>query len=57
VIASFVQDKSALERGMFDTEVVPEELTQLKMGKIIRENSLTSAKMTRKRFASTPLPP
>jgi hypothetical protein len=36
VIASFVQDKSALERGMFDTEVVPEELTQLKMGKIIR---------------------
>jgi len=37
VIASFVQDKSALERGMFDTEVVPEELTQLKMGKIIRE--------------------
>ena len=37
VIASFVQDKSALERGMFDPEVVPEELTQLKMGKIIRE--------------------
>lgn len=37
VIAAFVQDKSALERGMFDTEVVPEELTQLKMGKIVRE--------------------
>ena len=37
VIASFVQDKAVLERGMFDTEVVPEELTQLKMGKIIRE--------------------
>ena len=37
VIASFVQDKSILERGMFDTEVVPEELTQLKMGKIIRD--------------------
>ena len=37
VIASFVQDKDTLERGMFDTEVVPEELTQLKMGKIIRE--------------------
>ncbi len=37
VIASFVQDKATLERGMFDTEVVPEELTQLKMGKIIRE--------------------
>lgn len=37
VIASFVQDKSVVERGMFDPEVVPEELTQLKMGKIIRE--------------------
>ena len=37
VIASFVQDKATLERGMFDPEVVPEELTQLKMGKIIRE--------------------
>jgi hypothetical protein len=37
VIASFVQDKAVLERGMFDPEVVPEELTQLKMGKIIRE--------------------
>ena len=37
VIASFVQDKSVVERGVFDPEVVPEELTQLKMGKIIRE--------------------
>lgn len=37
VIASFVQDKSVVERGMFDPDVVPEELTQLKMGKIIRE--------------------
>jgi len=37
VIASFVQDKSVVERGIFDPDVVPEELTQLKMGKIIRE--------------------
>ena len=37
VIASFVQDKAVLERGMFDPEVVPEELTLLKMGKIVRE--------------------
>ena len=37
VIATFVQDKSVVERGVFDPDVVPEELTQLKMGKIIRE--------------------
>ncbi|MFA6236235.1 MAG: DEAD/DEAH box helicase family protein [Bacteriovorax sp.] len=37
VIASFVQDKTALERGLFDTEMVPEELTQLRMGKIVRD--------------------
>src|SRR5690606_40866448 len=35
VIASFVQDKSNIERGLFDEELVPEELTQLRMGKII----------------------
>lgn len=37
VIASFVQDKSAIERGLFDEELVPEELTQLRMGKIIKD--------------------
>lgn len=37
VITAFVQDKTALERGMFDEETVPEELTQLKMGKIVRD--------------------
>jgi hypothetical protein len=37
VIATFVQDKNTMERGMFDTEVVPEELTQVRMGKIIKE--------------------
>lgn len=36
VIAAFVQDKVALERGLFDAETVPEELTQLRMGKIVK---------------------
>jgi hypothetical protein len=37
VITTFVQDKTALERGLFDTEhTMPEELTQLQMGKIVR---------------------
>ena len=37
VIASFVQDKTSIERGLFDEELVPEELTQLRMGKIVRD--------------------
>lgn len=37
VITAFVQDKSAVERGIFDAETVPEELTQLRMGKIVKE--------------------
>jgi len=37
VIAAFVQDKSNLERGLFDEELVPEELTQVRMGKIVKE--------------------
>jgi len=37
VIASFVQDKTVLERGLFDEELVPEELTLVRMGKIIKE--------------------
>jgi superfamily II DNA or RNA helicase len=37
VIAAFVQDKTAIERGLFDEELVPEELTQVRMGKIIRD--------------------
>ena len=38
VVTSFLQDKSALERGLFDKEnTLPEELTQLRMGKIVRE--------------------
>lgn len=37
VIAAFVQDKQTIERGLFDEEVVPEELTQVRMGKIIKD--------------------
>jgi superfamily II DNA or RNA helicase len=37
LITAFVQDKQAIERGMFDDELVPEELTQLRMGKIVKE--------------------
>ena len=37
VIATFVQDKTTMERGLFDSELVPEELTQVKMGKIIKD--------------------
>ncbi|MBY6243359.1 DEAD/DEAH box helicase [Methylosinus sp. Sm6] len=38
VIAAFVQDKRTAERGMFDREgTIPEELTQLRMGAIVRE--------------------
>ena len=37
VVTSFVQDKTAIERGMFDEELIPEELTQVRMGKIIQE--------------------
>ena len=37
VITAFVQDKAPLERGMFDEEVVPQELTQVCMGKIVRD--------------------
>ncbi len=37
IIAPLVQDNTALERGLFDEEMVPEELTQLRMGKIIQE--------------------
>ncbi|ATQ70795.1 DEAD/DEAH box helicase (plasmid) [Methylosinus trichosporium OB3b] len=37
VIAAFVQDKTTIERGLFDEELVPEELTQVRMGKIIKD--------------------
>jgi len=37
VVATFLQDKTAAERGLFDPDLVPEELTVVRMGKIIRE--------------------
>jgi len=37
VIAAFVQDKTTIERGIFDDETVPEELTRVRMGKIIKD--------------------
>ncbi len=37
LVTAFVQDKQTIERGLFDEELVPEELTQVRMGKIIQE--------------------
>jgi hypothetical protein len=37
VIAAFAQDKQTIERGLFDEETVPEELTQIRLGKIIKD--------------------
>ena len=37
LLTSFVQDKNCIERGLFDKEIVPEELTQVKMGRIVKE--------------------
>jgi superfamily II DNA or RNA helicase len=37
VIATFIQDRTTVERGLFDEELVPEELTQLRMGKIVKD--------------------
>ncbi len=37
LITAFVQNKPTIERGLFDEELVPEELTQVHMGKIVKE--------------------
>jgi superfamily II DNA or RNA helicase len=38
LITAFVQDKTTVERGLFaGEELVPEELTQVRMGKIVKE--------------------
>ncbi|MDI1242762.1 MAG: DEAD/DEAH box helicase [bacterium] len=37
LITAFVQDKRAIEGGLFDEELVPQELTQVRMGKIVKE--------------------
>ena len=37
IIADFLQDKKNVERGMFDEELMPPELTVVSMGRIVRE--------------------
>jgi superfamily II DNA or RNA helicase len=37
VIAAFAQDRTSIERGIFDPEVAPEDLTIVRMGKIVRD--------------------
>ena len=37
VIATFVQNKPAAEAGLFNEEIAPQELTQITMGKIVRD--------------------
>ena len=37
VIAAFVKDKQTIERGLFDDELVAQELTQVRLGKIIKD--------------------
>jgi len=37
IIAPFVQDKRNAEQGLFNDEAPPEELTQISMGKIVKE--------------------
>lgn len=37
VIATFLQDKTSIERGLFDPDLIPEEITQVRMGKIVKE--------------------
>jgi hypothetical protein len=37
VITAFVQDRTALERGLFDEETAPQDLTQVRLGKIVRD--------------------
>ena len=37
LITAFVQEKQTVERGVFDKELVPEEITQVRMGKIVKE--------------------
>jgi hypothetical protein len=37
VVAALVQDKTSIERGLFDQELIPEEITQVRLGKIIKD--------------------
>ncbi|MDC1433599.1 DEAD/DEAH box helicase, partial [Burkholderiales bacterium] len=46
IIATFVQDTDSVGRGMFDNETVPEELTRVKMGKVLSEMYPNESKET-----------
>lgn len=37
LVTAFVQDRQAIERGIFDHDLPPEDLTQAKMGKIVKD--------------------
>ena len=37
IVAEFVQNKENIERGLFDEELIPEELTQVRMGRVIKD--------------------
>ena len=37
IITAFVQDKTVVERGIFDDETAPQELTVQRMGKIVKD--------------------
>src|SRR5207245_744883 len=37
LVTAFVQDKQAIERGLFDHDAPAEDLTQVRMGKIVKE--------------------
>ena len=39
LVHAFLQDRTALERGLFDDETLPEDLTQIRMGKIVAEHA------------------
>ena len=61
VITAFVQDKQTLERGLFDGdhaggETLPEELTQVRMGKIVGISSLSWMLKTKKLYANMQWP-
>lgn len=56
VIAAFVQDKTAIERGLFDEELVPEELTQARLARSSRTNTRSSTSRIRKPYGSTRSP-
>ncbi len=45
LVTAFVQDKQAIERGLFDHDAPAEDLTQVRMGKIVKEKfpNLTEA--------------